>query len=87
MSKLDFNSKIYIGLGAANVLAGAVFLSLDSRILGVYIYLILSGIGWILSGISYILGVTVQGVTRRLSLIFIGAALAFLVMDLASLWP
>jgi uncharacterized membrane protein len=86
MSKLNFNSKIYIGVGAAAILAGAVFLSLDSRGSSLYLYIcvILFGISSILSGISYVLGGRGQQTIGRLSLLFLGAALAFMSMHLAS---
>jgi hypothetical protein len=86
MSKWNFNSKTYVGVGAASILAGAVFLSLDSRGSSLYLYIcvILFGISSILSGISYVLGGRGQQATGRLSLLFLGAALAFMSMHLAS---
>ena len=89
VSKLNFNSKIYIGVGAASILTGAVFLGIDSRvsILYFHIWFILFGISCILNGISYILGGTRQQAISRLSLIFTGASLAFIGMQLASSWP
>ena len=89
VSKVNFNSRIEIGVGAATILTSAVFLGIDSRVSSLYLYiwLILFGISCILNGISYILGGTGQQVTSRLSLIFTGASLAFIGMQLASSWP
>ena len=74
VSKLNFNSKVYIGVGITIILCGVVFLWTHSGIWATYN--ILLGISFILSGIG-------QKVTRRLSFGFLGVALVFLGIGLA----
>jgi hypothetical protein len=69
-------SKVFVGVGVVSILAGAVFLGLDSGIWPWAAYLILSGTSFILVSIG-------RKVTRRLSFGFLGAALVFLGIGLA----
>ena len=70
-------SKVSVGVGVIGILAGAVFLWINSGIWAWATYLILFGIYLILSGIG-------QKITRRLSFGFAGVALVFLGIGLAA---
>jgi hypothetical protein len=83
---MTYATKVCIGVGVVAIIAGAVFLSLDSRMWASAAYLVLFGIYSILLGMSFTLGGTGHKVTRRLSFGFLGAALAFLGIALAAIF-
>jgi purine-cytosine permease-like protein len=78
-------TKVCIGVGVVAILAGAVFLWLDSAMWASVAYLVLFGIYSILLGMSFSLGGVRQKVTRRLSFGFLGATLVFLGIGLATI--
>ena len=78
-------TKVSIGVGVFGISAGAVFLSLDSRMWASAAYLVLFGIYSILFGMSFSLSGKRQKVTRRLSFGFGGVALVFLGIGLATI--
>jgi hypothetical protein len=81
----SITGKVFIGAGAASILAGAVFEWLDS---GAWpTYMILVGISFILSGISLNVRGVRQKVTRGFSFGFLGAALVFAGIWLAANVP
>jgi hypothetical protein len=82
---VSINSKANIGVGAFGILAGAVFLRIDSGIWGTYIGLILLGTFLILNGISFNLDVRGQQAIRGLCYGFVAIGLVFLVVGLVSL--
>jgi len=78
-------AKVYIGVGAAIVVANAVFIRADSGIWRAYIGFILLGISFILNGISHIRGGTGQKVIRGLGIGFAGVAVVFFVVGFVML--
>lgn len=77
MPSIDTNAKIIIGVGIALVSTGVAL-----TLLKFWGYLVAYDI---LLGISFILGGIGQKITRRLSFVFLGAALVFLGFGLAQL--
>ena len=82
---MSINSKADIGVGTFGILTGAVFLRIDSGILGAYIGFVFLGMFLILNGISFSLGDRGQKVIRGLCYGFAGIGLVFLVVGLVSL--
>jgi hypothetical protein len=74
----SFNSKVFVGVGAAWLALGAVSLSIHLRTWGVFSILI--GISGILTGMSLNPRSVRQKVIRGLSFGFLGAALVFFVI-------
>lgn len=74
----DFSSKVFVGLGAAWLAIGAVSLSRDSSIWGVFSILV--GVGYILTAVSANPRSVRQKIIRGLSFGFLGAAVVFFVI-------
>lgn len=77
-------TKAYIGVGAASICSGAVFLTRDSRMWGSPVFLFLLGTYMILYGISLSITGVYQKITRRLGIGFAGAGIVLLGIWLAT---
>ena len=73
-------SKVVIGLGAAFILTGAVWLWKGWGTWGTNMYFIFMGMFFILDGIGPILGGRRRKIIRGLSFGFAGVAIVFIVM-------
>ena len=80
-------TKVSIGVGVFGIVAGVVFLLLNSRMWASAAYLVLFGIYSILFGMSFTLDGKRQKFMRRLSFGFAGAAFVFLGIWLAAIAP
>jgi hypothetical protein len=85
LSMTNVTGKVFIGVGAAWLVLGAICLPAYSRIWGIYSILI--GISFVLSGVSLSPQTKRQKVIRGLSFGFLGAALVFFVIWLVQSPP